>query len=197
MQHMIYIRGLITAFFLALPLSWASPARAMEAGGVRFDDQAKIADTALALNGAGVRSKFMFKVYALGLYLPRKSSDATQVISMPGPKRIRIVTLRDVGSEMFVEGLTKGIEKNSSAAELAALKPRIDQFVATLEGIGELAKGSVVTLDLLPGGPIRLSANGVSLGKDIPGDDFFQALLRIWLGNNPAQDSLKDEILGR
>lgn len=197
MQHMIYIRGLITAFFLALPLSWASPARAMEAGGVRFDDQAKIADTALALNGAGVRSKFMFKVYALGLYLPRKSSDATQVVSMAGPKRIRIVTLRDVGSDMFVEGLTKGIEKNHNGNELAALKPRIDQFAATLKGIGELAQGSVVTLDLLPGGMTRLSANGASLGKDIQGEDFHQALLRIWLGNNPAQESLKNEMLGR
>lgn len=196
MHAMNHARGLIAALLFALPLSWATTAIANEVGGVRFDDQAKVADVQLALNGAGVRSKFMFKVYALGLYLPRKSSDATQVVTMAGPKRIRIVTLRDVGADMFIEGLTKGIEKNHSASELAALKPRIDQFAATLKGIGELAKGSVVTLDLLPGGMTRLAANGAPLGKDITGEDFYQTLLRIWLGSNPAQDSLKDEMLG-
>jgi hypothetical protein len=110
---------------------------------------------------------------------------------------VRIVTLREVGAAMFIEGLTKGIEKNHNASELAALKPRIEQFAVTLKGIGELAKGSVVTLDLLPGGMTHLSANGAPLGKDIQGEDFYQALLRIWLGNNPAQDSLKEEMLGR
>jgi hypothetical protein len=188
-------RVLIWAAFLSIAMI-AMSARATEVAGVRFDDQAKVAETSLTLNGAGVRSKFMFKVYAIGLYLPRKTNDAAQVIGQPGPKRIRIVTLRDVGAEMFIEGLTKGIEKNHAASEMAALKPRLDQFGATLKGLGELAKGSTVNLDLMPGGSVHLSANGVALGKAIQGEDFYQALLRIWLGANPAQDSLKAELLG-
>jgi hypothetical protein len=98
---------------------------------------------------------------------------------------------------MFLEGLTKGIEKNHTGAELAALKTRLEAFSASLKGLGELAKGSVVTLDLLPGGVTQLSANGTAVGKPISGEDFYQALLRIWLGNAPAQDSLKAELLGR
>lgn len=189
-------RSLLAAAFCVLALCLSVESQAAEVAGVRFDEQVKLADSPLLLNGAGLRSKFMFKVYALGLYLPHKTGDASQAISQPGPKRLRIVTLRDVGSDMFIEGLTKGIEKNHGAAELAALKPRIEQFAATLKGIGELAKGSVVTLDLLPGGMIHLGANGAPLGKDIQGEDFYQALLRIWLGGNPAQDSLKDQMLG-
>lgn len=191
------LRRVLTGFTLTLAALLAPVSHSAEVAGISFDEQMKLGDVTLLLNGAGVRSKFMFKVYALGLYLPRKAADAAQAISQPGPKRIRIVTLRDVGAEMFLEGLSKGIEKNHSGAELAALKPRLESFSATLKGLGELAKGSVVTLDLLPGGVTQLGANGTPIGKAIAGEDFYQALLRIWLGGQPAQDSLKAEMLGR
>lgn len=173
------------------------PAWALEAGGVGFDAQARVGDANLALNGAGVRSKFFIKVYAAGLYLPQKTADASQAISQPGPKRVRIVTLRDVGADMFVEGLTKGIQKNHSAAELVTLKSRIDQFEATLKAQKEVAKGSVVTLDLTPDNQTRFSVNGTMIGKEIAGEDFYRALLRVWLGGEPAQDDLKAALLGR
>jgi hypothetical protein len=186
-------RLLVATLLLLLIL----PAQARDIAGIPFEEQARVADGNLVLNGVGVRSKFMFKVYALGLYLPAKTGDAGRAIGQPGPKRIRIITLRDVGVDMFVDGLTKGLEKNHGTAELAALAPRMDLFSATLKTIGEVGKGSVVTLDLLPGGATQLSVNGRTLGKAIPGEDFYQALLRIWLGDKPAEDSLKDELLGR
>ena len=34
-------------------------------------------------------------------------------------------------------------------------------------------------------------------GRDIAGDDFYKALLRIWLGNKPVQDDLKPALLGK
>ncbi len=189
-------RPLFTATLALLLLSFTTVGQAAEVAGIHFDAQAKVADSTLTLNGAGLRSKFLFKVYALGLYLPHKTGDATQAIAQAGPKRLRLVALRDVAADMFIEGLTKGIEKNHSSSQLVALKPRLGEFAATLKGIGELAKGSVITLDLMPGGLTRLSANGAPLGNDIQGEDFYQALLRIWLGGNPAQDSLKEGMLG-
>jgi len=193
MTHMRSVACLVLIALSAL----AAPVPAAEVAGVHFDDQIRLGDAPLVLNGAGVRSKFMFKVYALGLYVSRKSADASQVISQTGAKRVRIVTLRGVGADMFIDGLTKGLEKNHAGAELAALKPRIDQFAATLKNMGELAQGSTVTLDLMPGGATHVAVNGNAVGRDIAGEDFYQALLRIWLGNSPAQDSLKEEILGR
>ena len=191
----------ITSSFSALflVLSWLAlgpPAHAAEVAGATFDETVKVGERNLTLNGAGLRSKFMFNVYAIGLYLPKKAGEAGQAIGQAGPKRIRIVTLRDVGAGMFVDGLTKGIEKNHDAADLAVLKPRIDQLAATLRVQNEVAKGSVVTLDLTPDSLTRLSINGAPLGKDIPGEDFYRALMRVWLGNNPAQDDLKSSLLG-
>lgn len=174
-----------------------SPVLAMEVGGVSFDGQARLSDSNLVLNGVGVRSKFFIKVYAIGLYLPQKTNDAEKALAQPGPKRIRIVTLRDVGAEMFVDGLAKGIQKNHSATELATLKPRLDQFVAALKSQKEVAKGSVVTLDQTPDNQTRLSINGTLIGKEIAGEDFYRALMRVWLGSEPAQEDVKAGLLGR
>ncbi len=189
LKHALHSLVLLSLLAITLPL------RAAEVAGVHLDEQIKVGDTALTLNGAGLRNKFFIKVYAMGLYLPGKTREAAHAIAQAGPKRIQIVTLRDVGAEMFVEGLTRGIEKNTGPGELAALKPRMNQFAALLKGLDEIQKGSVVALDLLPGGATRLSVNGRAIGQDIPGDDFYRALLRIWLGNAPAQDDLKQSLL--
>lgn len=170
---------------------------AAEVAGLHFDEQVKFGPVGLTLNGAGLRSKFFIKVYAMGLYLPSKTADADQAINQAGPKRIQIVTLRDVGADMFVEGLTKGIEKNTRTSELAALKDRMEQLTTTLETLDELKKGSVVSLDQLPVGATRLSVNGSVVGQEIAGEDFYRALLHIWLGHKPAQDDLKQALLGR
>ncbi len=176
-------------------LTLATPLQAAEVAGVHLEEQVKVGDTVLTLNGAGLRNKFFIKVYAMGLYLPSKTREAAHAIAQSGPKRIQVVTLRDVDAEMFVEGLTKGIEKNTSPGELTALKLRLNQFTALLKGLDEIQKGSVVTLDLLPSGATRLGINSRAIGQDIPGDDFYRALLRIWLGNAPAQDDLKQSLL--
>jgi hypothetical protein len=38
--------------------------------------------------------------------------------------------------------------------------------------------------------------NGAPRGKPIAGEDFYRALLRIWIGDNPVQDDLKKALLG-
>jgi hypothetical protein len=53
-----------------------------------------------------------------------------------------------------------------------------------------------VALDFDPQGGTRVSLNGKELGKPIAGADFYRALLRVWLGDQPVQDSLKRALLG-
>jgi hypothetical protein len=55
----------------------------------------------------------------------------------------------------------------------------------------------VVHLDWLPESGTRLTFNGVAKGSDIPGEDFYRALLKIWIGDKPAQDDLKEHLLGK
>jgi hypothetical protein len=189
-------RAIVACLCLAVGLLLLPrPATAAEAAGVVFDEQARVGDTGVVLNGAGVRSVFMLKIYALGLYLGQRTADARQAVAMPGPKRIRLVTLCDVEPEQLLDGLAKGLEKNHGSAELAGLKARMDQFAGMLKTRGPLPKGSVVTIDLTPAGATRLAVNGNPLGREIAGEDFHQALLRVWLGDRPAQESLKEGLL--
>ena len=108
-----------------------------------------------------------------------------------------LALVRDVGPEDFSDALIDGLKNNSSEAEFAAMKPRIDQFRQAIVAAGEVKSGSVVHLDYLPETGTRLAIGGKQLGKDIPGEDFYNALLRIWIGDKPIQDNLKEALLGK
>ena len=49
----------------------------------------------LVLNGAGVRTRAIFKVYVGSLYVPAKATTAAAVLAK-GPRRIQLNLLRDV-----------------------------------------------------------------------------------------------------
>jgi hypothetical protein len=119
------------------------------------------------------------------------------VVSQKGSKRAHLALVRDVGPEDFSDALIDGLKNNSSEAEFAALKPRVDQFRQAIVAAGEVKSGSVVHLDYLPEAGTRLAISGKQLGKDIPGEDFYNALLRIWIGDKPIQDNLKEALLGK
>ena len=169
---------------------------AREVGGVRFEDQLTLADQALVLNGAGMRVKMIIKVYAVGLYVPRRDASAASVLSQPGPKSVRIVMLRNVSAEQLADSLVTGIQDNASSAEQLALRKRLDALQATMLKVGEAQRGAVIQLDYLPGQGTHITLSGKTLGQDIAGEDFYRALLRIWLGDHPSDSSLKRDLLG-
>lgn len=175
----------------------AGSAQAMEVAGVKFEERLKLEQQDLSLNGAGLRSKVFFKVYAVGLYLPAKAAEVDGVLAAKGAKRLAIVPLMELSAQQFVDALSGGIAKNSSEAEAAALKERVQTFEGNLLALGKAAKGTPITLDWIPEQGTRLTVAGQPQGKVIPGEDFYQALLRIWLGNKPAQGDLKDALLGK
>lgn len=171
-------------------------AQALDVAGTHFDDQIRLGGSELLANGGGLRSRFFIKVYAAALYLPQHQAEADAALAAKGPKRIAIVLLRDLSAHQFVEALQEGIARNASEAELAALKDRLEQFSAAMLGVGEAARGTVITLDWLPESGTRLSVGGRTTGRDIAGEDFYRALLRIWLGPRPVQNDLKQGLLG-
>lgn len=186
----------ISIVLAAAALLLAPPSSATEVAGVKFEDRAKVGTTELQLNGAGLRSRAFFKVYSIGLYLPEKTSSPDAVLNLKGAKRLHIVTLRELTAEQFADALVSSIEKNHTEAELAPLKTRVEEFRSIILSLDVAPKGAVVALDWLPGSGTRLSFNGQPIGKDIAGDDFYRALLKIWLGNRPAQGDLKEALLG-
>ena len=185
---------------LALLFAVASAgAQAAEVGGIKLDDRLRLAPGGpeLVLNGAGIRTRMIFKVYVAGLYLPEKKGTTGDVLALAGPKRVAMTMLRDLSAQQLSEALADGIRNNSSAAEKEALKARIDELLAIMNSLGEAKKGDAILLDFLPASGTRIVVNGQPRGKPITGDDFYRALLRIWLGDKPVDDDLKKGMLGQ
>ena len=173
----------------------ALPAFGAEVAGVPVAEKASVANADLALNGAGLRKLIFFNVYAMGLYLPKKTTNAAEAVAMDGSKRVSLRMLRDVGHERFTKALVEGITENHTEAEVKALQPRIDALNATMAQIGEAKKGSTITLDW-NGTATLIGIDGKAVGQPIAGADFYRALLRIWLGEHPVQEDLKKALLG-
>jgi len=180
----------LIAFSAAFPAAF--PAASAEVAGVNIPD----ADQQLVLNGAGLRKRAFFQVYAIGLYLPEKKAAAADAIGAAGPKRIAIYMLRDVGADQFADALTDGMKENVSETEMKAFEPRLKQLVAIMAEMKEAKKGLRITLDWLPASGTQVTVDGKAAGAPIPGDDFYRALLKIWLGDNPVQADLKKALLG-
>ncbi|MFT3759382.1 chalcone isomerase family protein [Thauera sp.] len=186
------------AFFrtlLAATLLSASLAQAVEVGGINFAPQTQVAGDPLALNGAGLRTRLTFKVYAMGLYLRSPSSSSAEILQDNGEKRIRIVMIRDLDGKQFADAMLDGLKRNHDDETLAALKPSIDALLAAVQGSGEAKAGTEVILDRLANGATRLQINGQPQGSDISDPAFYPALLRIWLGERPADSGLKASLL--
>jgi hypothetical protein len=167
-------------------------ATALELESAKLEDKVQVNKATLALNGAGVRSILLFKMYVAGLYLTEKRNTAEAVFGDKGEKRIALhVVVGDADSERFLNGFRKGIEKNHSEQELSLLRERMDALGHLFDGVKSVKKG-----DALTGSRERyqISINGSELGK-IAGEDF-TALLSIWIGAKPVSADLKKGLLG-
>jgi len=172
------------------------PAGAMELAKVTVPDQLSQEGSGnrLVLNGAGIRYKFIFKIYIGALYLPEKATHAEAIINSSGPKRILMHFLYDkVEKKDLDKAWLEGFSANHDDQTLAELEPRINRFAALFS---DVAEGDVIWLDQIPGEGTRIYFNG-ELKDTIPGADFYQALLWIWIGDEPVTGSLKKAMLGQ
>src|SRR4051812_18923728 len=104
-------------------LALAGAAQAAELEGVRLDERVRVDGQPLELNGMAVRTRYYFKVYVAGLYLPTKVSSAASAIEGDGAKRIVLVMLRDATAEQFCESVQVGLNANHGADELERIRP--------------------------------------------------------------------------
>jgi long-chain acyl-CoA synthetase len=169
-------------------------ANAAEVAGVRLDDHSRLAGSELLLNGAGLRSKLFFKVYVIGIYAPHKTTKAAELIDVTEPRRIAMHMLRQVEADSLLSALKEGLQQNHSEAELTAMKPQIERLEAIMRAIGTAKPGDLITLDLTAAAT-TVSFNGQDKGS-IAGASFGAALLKIWLGGKPIDETLKQALLG-
>ena len=191
----------LPSLLLAAALTWGSPAQAAEPanpiGGVRFEPQAQVAGQALQLNGTGLRALRIFKAYAAALYLPQRASSADGVVAQTGAKRLQIRMLWGVPAAEFVKAFDVGIQRNHPPEVQAQLAQRVARFDALLTPLGKIASGDTVNLDFQPGQGLVFTHNGRSVGAPIPGEDFYAALLRVFIGEQVSDDKLRAGLLGQ
>ena len=166
-------------------------------GGVRFEPQVQLAGQPLLLNGTGLRAQFVFKGYAAGLYLGQRANNAEAVVAQRGAKRLQMRMLIDVPADQFIKAFHQGIDRNNPPEVRARLAGRAALFDALLRPLGEIHKGDAVNLDFLPGQGLLFWHNGRQLGAAIPGEDFYGALLRVFVGEHVSDERLRAGLLGQ
>lgn len=173
-----------------------SAAGATEFQGLRFDDATRVAGKELQLNGTALRSGLLLKGYVAALYLPEKARNATVVVGTPGIKRLQLRILREVDPTAFSRALQKGMRENHSELQMQMLSGRLVQFERTIDQVGTARKGDVINLDFSPDAGTVIAINGTPRGRPIPGEDFYQAVLRVFLGEHPVDRDVKRGLLG-
>ena len=185
-------RGLLAAV-LALPL-WAGAQ--VTVSGVKYEEAADVRGSKLLLNGAGTRYKGPFKVYAAGLYVGRKAGTTEEILAQPGAKRMTVVMLRDIDASELGKLFVRGVEDNMDKGAMAKLIPGLMRMSQIFTEHKNLKSGEQFQLDWIPGTGTVVSVRGVTQGEPFREPEFFNALLRIWLGPVPADWKLKDSLLG-
>lgn len=165
--------------------------------GVRFEPLLTLQAEPLRLNGAGIRHKAVFKVYAAGLYLPQAAGSAAEVAALRGPKRLTITMLRDIDSAELGKLFSRGMEDNMDRAAFSRLAPGVLRMGEIFAQHKKLMAGDTFTVDWLPGTGTVITVKGQPQGEAFKEPEFFDALLGIWLGPRPADWQLKDALLGK
>lgn len=182
-------RAALVAALLAVP-----GLQAAEVAGVRVEEKLRVGSNELVLNGAGLRTRFFIKVYVGALYVDAKASSPAAIIDSTAPRRVSLRLLRDLEAESLHSALDEGLRNNLSAAELSDLKGPAEQLAGIMKGIGKVKEGDTVAIDFSEAG-VSVSQNGEARGK-VAGAAFARALLKVWLGDKPADAALKKAMLG-
>jgi len=172
----------------------ATPAHAKKLRGIELPEATTIGGDDLVLNGAGVRTRLIIKLYVGSLYTTTKSSDAAAILDADEPMAIRLNIISDLLTrDKMVKALKKGFN-SSTGGDTSAIQPQIDQMLGLMTG--KIGTKDQYTLHYTPGTGTQVSKNGEAVGV-IEGLDFKKALFGIWLSDKPAQGSLKAGMLGK
>lgn len=189
-------KRLMPAALLALTLSSQAQTPPVDVAGMKYETTAEVAGQKLQLNGAGIRYKAIFKVYTAGLYLGSKASSPEAALVAPGAKRMHIQMLRDIDGNELGKLFTKGMEQNASREEFAKAINGVLRMADIFAAKKKLSAGENFGVDWVPGTGTVVHVNGKVTGEPIKEAEFYNVLLKIWLGKSPADEQLKDALLG-
>lgn len=171
-------------------------AQVKEVEGFRFDSTLRLGGADLVLNGVGVRKRFFLPIYVAALYVPQRSADPEVLLNQRGPRRMSMRFVREVEAELFMNSLDVGMRKHYSPEQLAAWSDQWRTLTAVIGNIVLARRADHVTWDYTPDTGARVMQNSVPIVPTMRGEDFYNAVLRVWLGAQPADAGLKNGLLG-
>lgn len=182
---------------VALALAVSPPARAQsaEAFGVHYEPSLRVEGHDLTLNGTGVAYRALVKLYTVGLYLPAKAHQTQAVLAQTGPKQLRFVLLRGMRVDEVGKLITRGIEQNCTRQEFFSLIPAIRAMGEQFAHLKRLQAQDVFTITYTPDQGTVFLVNDGQVGAAISDPRFFPAVLKVWLGEQPATPDLKNALL--
>ncbi len=160
--------------------------------GVTLPDTEQVGGTKLVLNGLGLRTKFMVKVYVAGLYLEQKSSDPNAIIKTDAPKRIVMKFVHDASKSQMADAFKESFKDNSPDA-MKTMKADIDRLLDALEPV---KVGDQMVFSYVPGTGTAFAINGQEK-LTIAGPAFGPVLFSVWFGPKPPNADLKKGMLGQ
>lgn len=177
----------LLALFLTASAAWGATL-----AGVSLPDRAEVDGKPLVLNGLGLRSRFVIKVYVGGLYLPQKEKSAQKILATDGPRRMTLHFIYDVSKEQMCEAWDEGLEDNTPNAS-AEVKKSFATLCGWMDGVG---KGQQLVMTYLPGQGTRVEVAGKVKGT-VPGKATADAILNTWIGPKPGPGGdFKKAVLG-
>ena len=181
----------LIVFGLAAGAALAAPT------GTKFEPAMEVQGTKLQLNGAGTRYRAIFKVYDMGLYTTKKVSTPAELLALAGPKRLQFTALRELPGTDLGRLFLKGMGENSSKEQVQRHTLASMRLIEVFSGRSKMAAGESFAMEFMPGKGTTFYILGKAQGDPVGDDEFFSMVLRIWVGESPADGALKDALLGR
>ncbi len=176
---------------LVMILLFGGRSNAADVSGVKLEPTVTVNSQQLKLNGFGIRKKFLVKVYIGSLYASKPFSSAEAALSDYSDKLIRMNFLHSkVEKEKIIEVFSEGFANNSP--DLIGSQ-ELKKFLALFTA--DFVRGDVVDLTLRADGSVSVSHNGKPYGT-VASTKLAKAVLAIYLGNKPADEALKNGMLG-
>jgi hypothetical protein len=166
--------------------------QAASLAGVTLPDTQQVVGKSLVLNGLGLRTEYMVKVYVAGLYLEQKSSDANAIIKADATKRIVLQFLHSASKSQMTDAFTKSFNDNTPDA-MKTMKPDIDKLLGAIDAV---KVGDQMIFTYVPGAGSTFAINGQDK-VTIPGAAFGQVIVSVWLGPKPPTAQCKKGMLGQ
>ncbi|HBA88182.1 MAG TPA: hypothetical protein DCZ75_09415 [Geobacter sp.] len=180
------------ALALLLTLALAGTVCATEIAGVKIEPTVAVNNQALKLNGSGVRKKFMIKVYIGSLYATKRLPTAAEAMRDNGDKLVRMNFLHSkIDKSKITDAFKEGFANNTPDI---ANSPEVKKFLALFTD--DFKKGDVVDISLAANGTVTVKHNGKLLGS-VASQRLATGVLAIYLGDRPADESLKQGMLGK